>query len=114
MSFCTIFKKIQESSPYMYVSVECNKSVCKQVICDAHDKRFTKKARETYVLSAKIRHFRCDAHDKRFTKKARETYVLSAKIRHFSLANWNIRFDQENQNIWFGKSDHPIFPDRAY
>jgi hypothetical protein len=88
MSFCTIFKKIQESSPYMYVSVECNKSVCKQVICDAHDKRFT--------------------------KKARETYVLSAKIRHFSLANWNIRFDQENQNIWFGKSDHPIFPDRAY
>jgi hypothetical protein len=47
-----------------------------------------------------------DAHDKRFTKiKPRETYILSAKIGQSGLAN---------QNIWFGKLDHPVFPDIIY
>jgi hypothetical protein len=41
--FCSFFKEIQESFPYMYASVGCNKSVCEHVVCDAYDKRFIKK-----------------------------------------------------------------------
>jgi hypothetical protein len=38
----------------MYASERCNKSMCEQVIRDAHDKRITSiKAGETYALSIK-------------------------------------------------------------
>jgi hypothetical protein len=68
MSFCTFFKKIQESTPRdIYASVECNKSECEHIITNAYDKRIT-------------------------TIKAKEAYVLSTKIGQSSLVNMNIQF----------------------
>jgi hypothetical protein len=50
-----IYQGNSREPPYMYASSRCNNNVCKQVIHDAHDKKFTKiKARKIYVLSAKI------------------------------------------------------------
>jgi type VI protein secretion system component Hcp len=81
MSFCTFFKEIQESSPYMYAFEVCNKSVCvcEQVICDAHDRRFIK-------------------------IKLREAYVLPTKIGHPSLANQNIRFEKLDYLVFLDRS----------
>ncbi len=82
--FSAFFKKIQESSPYSYASVGCNKSVCEHVKSDAHDKRFT-------------------------TNNWKESYVLSAKTGHSGVENRNIRFYQENRTIRFGKPDYPVW-----
>jgi hypothetical protein len=50
MPFCIFFKKNPRELPYMYACMGCNKSVCKQVICDAYGKRFTQIEQEKYML----------------------------------------------------------------
>jgi hypothetical protein len=39
--FCTFFKNIQETSPYIYTT-DCATNECEHVLCDAYDRRFTK------------------------------------------------------------------------
>jgi hypothetical protein len=76
----------------MYAFEECNKSMCKHVICDAHNKRI-------------------------ITNKIRETYAMSIKTGQSGLGNRIIRFCQQNHKKWnirFIKLDSPVFPDIGY
>jgi hypothetical protein len=56
MPFCTLFKEIQDSSPYIYASEKCNNFVCvnmydvMHMIGGSHQLKFG----ETYGMSAKI------------------------------------------------------------
>jgi hypothetical protein len=91
--FCTLFKEIQEISPYIYSSDKCNNFVCVNMYYVMH----------IIVGSQQI--------------KFGETYVKFVKTGQSDLANQNIQFSQHNQknrNIWFGKSDYLVFPNRSY
>jgi hypothetical protein len=57
MLFCTPFKEIQESSPYIYASNKCNNFVCVNMYYVMHMTGGSQqlKFRETYAKSTKIR-----------------------------------------------------------
>jgi hypothetical protein len=72
MPFCTLFKQIQESSPYIYTSDKCNNFVCVNMY---------------YVM-----HMTGGSQQIKFG----EIYDKSAKTGQFNLENWIIQFCQQN------------------
>jgi hypothetical protein len=86
MPFCTFSRKFKRAPPIcMHSKCATKVCVCEQVMCDAHDRWFTKKI------------------------KLREAYVLSAKTGLFNLANRNIRFSYHNE-----KMEHPVWKTGLY
>jgi hypothetical protein len=81
MLFCTFFKEIQESSPYIYTSDKCNNFVCVNIY---------------YVM-----HITGGSQQIKF----RETYAKSTKTRQSSLANRTIQFCQARPT----KPEHPVY-----
>jgi hypothetical protein len=71
--------------------VECNKSVCKQVICDAHDKRFTKKQEKHMFYLPKS-----------------DTSDVMHMTRGSQKSKRNICSICQNQTLQFGKLEHPV------
>jgi hypothetical protein len=83
MPFCTHFKEIQESSPYIYASDKCNNFVCVNIYYVMHMTGGSQrlKFRETYAKSAKTGQSNLETGSSDFISKTTKTGTSPPQLR---------------------------------